>query len=186
MRSPLSWLPFVSGMVVLVLSLGVAVVVVTNRSTSQDIRSQAAATTGTLSLSPALGNYTFSANQTYPVGIVVDSKNTAIDGVDVIIKFDPKKAAVSPNSLVATGLFERVVVSQIDNTAGVVRFSALTFSPKPATGIAATFNFKALGAGTVGFTFDFTPGATTDSNIAEHGTAKDILSKVENATFNFN
>ncbi len=186
MQSRFSWLPLASGLTVLVLSLALAVLVVTGKTpTNQNIRSQAAVVAGSLGLSPATGDYAFSPGSAYPVGIVVDSKTASADGVDVIIKFDPKKVQVVGSSLSPTTLFEKVPLNAVDNAAGTIRFSALTFSPKPVTGILATFSFRPLASGEVGFVFDFTPGATVDSNIAEHGTAKDVLGSVENATYNF-
>lgn len=186
MQSRVSWLPLASGLTVLVLSLALAVLVVTGKtSPSQNIRSQAAVVSGFLGLSPAAGDYTYTSGLTYPVGVVVDSKTGSVDGVDVIIKFDPKKAQVVGNSLNPTTLFEKVPLNTVDNTTGTIRFSALTFTPKSVTGILATFSFRPQAPGVVNFNFDFTPGATTDSNIAEHGTAKDILGSTQNATYNF-
>ncbi len=109
MQSRIAWIPLASGLLVLVLSLGLAVLTVTKRATtSQDIRSQATETAGSLALSPAGGDYTFSTTQTIPVGIVVDSTGKSVDGVDVIINFDPKKAQVVGTALSPTSLFERV------------------------------------------------------------------------------
>ncbi len=177
-------------MTVLVLSLALAVLVVTGKGsgvlvTNQNIRSQAAEVTGVMGLSPASGDYVFSADQTYPVGLIVDSAGKSVDGIDVIVNFDPKKVQVVGNVLSPTAMFERFPLNKVDNVRGQIQFSALTFSPKPATGIAATFRFKPLLRGTVNFSFDFILGKTTDSNIAEHGTAKDILGKVENGIYNF-
>ncbi len=176
-----------SGLTVLVLSLAVAVLTVTGKVTlqSQNVRSKAAEVVGSFSLSPASGDFTFSRGQTYPVGVIVDSAEKSADGVDIVIKFDPTKAQVVGTSLSPTTLFERFPLNIVDNSTGLIRFSALTFSPKPVVGIVATFSFKPLGPGTVNFDFDFTAGSTVDSNIAEHGTAKDVLGKVENATYVF-
>ncbi|MBI4099712.1 hypothetical protein HY440_01770 [Candidatus Microgenomates bacterium] len=185
MRNTLSWLPIVSGMTVLVISLAVAVVVVTNKSTNQDIRSRAVQTMGSFSLAPSSGDYTYSSNQSIPVGIIVDSKGASADGVDVIIKFDPATVTVLANTVTTTTLFEKFPLNKVDNVVGEIRFSALTFNPKPVTGIVATFSFRPKKAGTVNFDFGYTAGSTTDSNIAEHGTAKDILGAVTNASFNF-
>lgn len=187
MQSRVAWIPLASGLLVLVLSLGLAVLTVTNKTAApQDIRSQATETVGSLALSPASGDYTFSATQTIPVGIVVDSAGKNVDGVDIIIKFDPTKVQVIGTAVSPASLFERVPLNNVDVTRGQIRFSALTFNPRPVTGIVATFSFKPLAPGEVDFNFDFTPSLTTDSNIAEHGTAKDILGKVSNAKFNFN
>ena len=167
------------------LSLAVAVVKVTTEKPGQKVATKAeAVTVGVMGLSPARGDYAYTLGQTYPVGILVDSKSAKIDGVDVIINFDPAKAEVV-GGVSAGNLFERAVLNQIDNETGQIRFSALSFDAKPVTGIAATFSFRPKAAGEVDFNFDFKPGVTTDSNMAENGTAKDILGKVENGKYNF-
>lgn len=190
MESRFSWIPLTAGMTVLVLSLAIAVLVVTGKGTTglgtnQNVRTQATDVTGSMSLSPANGDYVFAANQTYPVGIVIDSAGKSVDGVDVVVNFDPKKVQVVGETISPTTMFERFPLNKVDNGRGQIQFSALTFNSKPEIGIAATFRFRPLAPGAVNFTFDFTLGKTTDSNIAEHGTAKDVLGKVENAAFNF-
>lgn len=172
------------------MSLALAVLVVTGKGSgvvpaSQDVRSQAAEVSGSLTLSPASGDYSFSSTQTFPVGIIVDSAGKSVDGVDVILNFDPRMVQVIGSAIAPTGMFEKVVQNSVDNKSGQVKFSALTFSPKPETGILATFQIKPLTAGVANFNFDFTLGKTTDSNIAEHATARDILGKVGNGSYNF-
>jgi len=191
MKNLFRWMPVASGFLVLVLSMFVAVMTVSNRNaasnlaTTQNLSTKAADQVASLSLSPATGDYTFAANSTYPVGIVLDSAGKSVDGVDVIIKFDPKKAQVVSTKVASTNLFQEFPQNIIDNNLGQVRFSALTFNSRPVTGIIGTFTFKPLAKGTVDFSFDFALGATKDSNIAEHGTAKDVLGSVTNGEYVF-
>ena len=65
-------------------------------------------------------------------------------------------------------------------------FSQITNGGSTYTGSGklATLTFKALVAGMGNVTFDFTPGATTDSNVASQG--NDILSSVVNGKFTIN
>lgn len=189
MQNSFKWVPITTGMTVLVLSLAISVLVVTGKggggSANQDIRSQAAEVSGSMGISPASGDYTFSAGQSYPVGVIIDSGGKSVDGVDVIINFDPKKVQIVGDAVSPTSMFERFPLNRVDNVSGKILFSALTFSPKPEAGIVATFRFRPLAPGPVNFNFDFTLGSTTDSNIAEHGTAKDVLGKVENGKYVF-
>lgn len=191
MKTFLKWLPVASGFLVLVLSMFVAVLTVSQRNstsnlaTSQNLSTKAAQQSATLSLSPATGDYTFSATNSYPVGIVLDSVGKSVDGVDVILHFDPKMATVISAKVATTALFEEFPQNIIDNNLGVIKFSALTFNSRPVTGIVGTFTFRPIARGTVNFTFDFTLGSTKDSNIAEHGTAKDILGSVTNGSYIF-
>ncbi len=177
-------------MTVLVLSLSLSVLVVTGKKTgggsgSQNVSTEASAFGGVMGLSPATGDYVFSNTQNYPAGVVIDSGGKSIDGIDVVVDFDPKKVQVVGSEVSPSAMFERFPLNSVDNVKGQIRFSALTFSPKPEAGIAATFRFKPLSPGTVSFNFEFSLGKTTDSNMAEHGSAQDILGKVENGTYNF-
>lgn len=182
-----SYIPLFLGLTVLTLSLGVAVLVVTNKpGTTQDVRTQAADTTGSLGLSPASGQYTFSATQTIPVGIIIDSAGKKLDGADIIITFDPKKVQIVGSTVAMTTVFDKVLVNTVDSSKGEIRLGALTFNPKPVTGIVGTFSIKPVMPGTVDLNFYFLgSGATIDSNLAENGTAVDVLGKIENASFNF-
>lgn len=191
-KSLLTYLPIATGVLVLVLSLGVAVFTVTKRNSvgelaiDQDLRTQASQVSlPNLSLSPENESYVFSAGQTYPVGIILDSGDSEIDGVDVVIMFDPKKARVVTNQVSSAGLLEQVPLNRVDNITGKIIFSALTFKPKVVNGILGSFRFEPLVTGQVDFKFDFKLGATVDSNVAQHGSANDALGKVVNATYTF-
>lgn len=191
MKNLLKWAPVASGFLVLVLSMFVAVLTVSGRNsasnlaTTQNVSTRAAEQPASLSLSPAAGDYAYSAGATYPLGIVLDSAGKSVDGADVIIKFDPKKAQVVSQKVATTSLFEEFPQNTIDNNLGQIRFSALTFNTRPVTGIVGTFTFKPLAKGTVSFTFDFVLSSTKDSNIAEHGSARDILGQVTNGNYAF-
>lgn len=189
MQNRLSYLPLAAGFTVLVLSLTVGVLTVTTRPTgqgnSQNLATKAAEQTASLSLVPAGGDYTFSPTITIPVGIVLDSAGKSVDGVDVIIGFDPAKVQITGNKITPGTLFEEAPQNTVDNKLGQIRFSALTFKPKPVSGIVGTFSVKPLIKGEIDLTFQFLPGATTDSNIAEHGTAKDVLGRVGNGRYTF-
>jgi len=193
MNSVIKWLPLASGFLVLVLSLTVAVLTVSNKNsqlantnnTSQDIRAKAAEQPASLSLSPASGDFTLTLASTYPVGIVVDSGGKSVDGVDVIINFDPKKVQVVNPQITTSTMFTQFPANKVDNTKGQIVFSGLTFNPKPVSGIMGTFQIKPLVKGEVTLNFDFALGATTDSNIAENGTAKDVLGSVVSARYTF-
>lgn len=191
MKTLLQWAPVASGFLVLVLSMFVAVLTVSRRSsqdnlaTTQNLSTKAAEQVASLSFSPASASYTFSPTATIPVGIVLDSAGKSVDGIDAVIKFDPRRAQVVGTKVTATALFEEFPQNSVDNVRGEIRFSALTFNPRPVTGIVGTFSFKALSAGPVNFNFDFSAGSTKDSNVAEHGSAKDVLGKVEDGRFEF-
>lgn len=187
-----AWLPIASGMLVLVLSLGLAFLTVSKRdnagevATTQNIQSEAKIEMPSLVLSPVSGKMEFVKGMEVPVGIILDTAGKSVDGVDVVVSFDPAKAQVIGGKVNATNLFQEVPLNKVDNVKGKIKFSALTFDPKPLTGVVGTFSFRPVSSGEVNFQIDFTPGATTDSNIAEHGRATDVLGEAGNATFTFN
>ncbi len=90
------------------------------------------------------------------------------------------------NKINPTGVFSEFPLNEVETQTGKIRFSALTFDPKPVTGVVGTFSFKPLSPGEVNFQVDYTPAATTDSNIAEHGSATDVLESVGNGRYTFN
>ncbi len=191
MRNPLAWLPIASGLLVLVLSVGVGALTLSRQQSTtdyepaQNLTAAASEDQASMALSPDTGEFTFTAGQSYPVGILVDSAGKEIDGVDVIISFDPTKVEVVGQQVTAGSVLPEVPLNKIDNTTGKIRFSALTFEAKAVNGILGTFRISPKKAGEVNLTFDYTAGATTDSNMAEHGTAQDILGKVTNARYTF-
>ncbi len=205
MKNSLAWLPLASGMLVLVLSLGLAMLTVTNRaqspggvaqgSTATDLTANASSQVPSISLvasgggnntdSASTGEYVFDRTKTYPVGIVVDSAGKLIDGVDVVINYDPAKVEIVGNKVNPSTTFQEFPLNKIDLASGKILFSGLTFNPQSVLGIVGTFSFRPKAAGEVNFTVQFVPGATTDSNIAEHGSATDVLGTVNNLSFVF-
>lgn len=187
MRNIVRWLPIASGFLVLVLSLAVAVLTVNGRkgelATGQNLATRAAAEPGSLALSPAGGD--FSVGAEVPVGIVIDSGGRSADGADVIINFDPKAIQVVGTAVTTAPVFQQYPVNSVDNTKGEVRLSGLTFDPKPLAGIMGSFRIKAVKSGPAALSVRFEEGSTTESTIAEHGSAMNILGTVINASYNF-
>ena len=156
-----------------------------NYEPAQNLSASASEDLPSMTLSPDESTFTYIPGQSYPIGILIDSMGKSVDGVDVIILFEPSRVTVVGDRVTAGSVFTDVPLNKVDNTVGKVRFSALTFDAKPVNGILGTFRIMPKSAGEVNLTFDFTPGATTDSNMAEHGTADDVLGKVVNAKYLF-
>lgn len=191
MNNVFKWIPLASGLLVLVLSLTVAVLTVSSKNsplagvTSQNLSTHAAVSAANLALSPAMGDFVLSPTVTYPVGIVVDSGGKIADGVDVIINYDPKKVMVVNSQVSMASMFQQYPQNKVDNVKGEIRVSGLTFDPKPVVGIMGTFLIKPLAKGDVTLTIQFMPGTTTQSTIAEHGSALNVLGSVTNAKYTF-
>ncbi|TSC70575.1 MAG: glycoside hydrolase family protein [Parcubacteria group bacterium Gr01-1014_46] len=145
------------------------------------------ASAATLILSPSSGNVT--AGQTITVDIMLDTKNADIDGVDVYsLHYNPAILEVVDSSSSASGiqitpgsLFPITLTNKV--TSGVVQFSQVTSggTSYKGAGKLATITFKGLSNGTSAVTFDFTPGSTSDTNVA--GGGKDELTSVGSGSY---
>ncbi|MBI4040040.1 hypothetical protein HY389_01655 [Candidatus Daviesbacteria bacterium] len=146
--------------------------------------SPAFAAGATLSLSPTSG--TFNQGCPFTLTVNLDTGGAQTDGTDAILLFDSSRFSatkVNPGTI-----YSDYPGTNIDNTAGKVTISGLAPVGQTYTGqgIFATVNFNVLPnapSGAVQVNFDFTPGSTTDSNVAQHGTVQDILSAVNNGSY---
>lgn len=113
-----------------------------------------------------------------PISVDVNiSSAKAVDGVDLIISFDPKILTAKPSTVGA--IFSEYPQNSID-TSGKISISGITAKlggVRP-EGKFATLNFSAKAAGTSKIALDFTPGLTGDTNVTENGSGKDILEEV--------
>jgi hypothetical protein len=119
--------------------------------------------------------------------VLLNTGGAVTDGVDVTLFFDP--GVLQASGITAGSIYPSYPSRQIDPS-GQVDVSG-TASPGvtfEGIGTVATVTFTVLANAPLGLTqvrFDFdpaNPGKTTDSNIAEHGTAREVLSSVTNAT----
>ncbi len=111
------------------------------------------------------------------------------DGVDVIIKYDPKKLKVvlptgktSPVTT-STGVFAEYPENTDDAQSGLISLSGI-ISPGSkgyvGSGTLGTLNFQAISSGTTEVSILYDKSSTKDSNIIESNGAGDILNKVTN------
>lgn len=143
-----------------------------------------AASSATLALSPASG--TFVVNTPFDVGIYLNTNGAKVDGVDIKLNFEPAKLEaqqISPD----TSVFPDFPTKTINATTGKITISATAAVGSPYSNTTATkmvtIRFKPLTAGSTSVSFDFTAGATTDSNVVENQTNLDILTAVTNANY---
>ncbi len=102
-----------------------------------------------------------------------------VTGADVILSFDPEileAFEVQPGNL-----YTEYPLKEIDNELGKIRFSALNpldeLELSRREGAVGVIIFRAKEKGKAKVEFDFTPGSTTDTNVAAGG-GGDILAKV--------
>jgi len=129
---------------------------------------------------------------TFNVDIVADSSGQAITGIDVFyLHYDNQK--LSAQSVSNGTLFPNYQSrnnTPIDAAAGTINLSGY-YNPgsnnqQVVSGVYATITFKAQAAGVANLSFDFSPGATTDTNMSRDtggGNIIDILQVANGANF---
>jgi hypothetical protein len=138
------------------------------------IKDSALAADPHLFLSPSSGSY----SEDFNLEIRVDTGGQAVGGVDILLEF-PKNLLNAQQVTKGTAFSE--VFSSIKNDQGQLRMSAYfpyTESGKSYNGnngLIASVNFKPIGSGTGSVNFTCSPNLTTESNIVEKATSKDII-----------
>jgi len=146
-----------------------------------------------LSLSPS--SQIIQVGQTFNVNIILDTAGQAVDGVDIFyLNYNQADLEVQDADIGSAGvqiqpgsIFPSYLGNSVDTTNGKIVISGI-ITPGGAgytgAGTFASVNFKALAVDNSSqIFFDFTPGVTTDTNVAEHGTSNDILDSVKNGIF---
>lgn len=143
-----------------------------------------AASSATLALSPSAGS--FALGTPFDVGIYLNTNGAKVDGVDVKLIYEPAKLEAQQITPV-TSIFPDFPTKRIDAAASKITISATATAGSPYSNTTptkiASITFKPLTSGTTTVKFDFTPGATTDSNVVENQTNLDILTSVTDATY---
>lgn len=119
--------------------------------------------------------------------VVIDS-NSLIDGVDLLVKYDPKfLEPIDSSSPMKLGtLFGSYPVNAIDSQ-GLITISGAAQKDNEAfkgTNTFGSISFRAKQAGSTTVSLDFTPQSTKDTNIIESSSGNDILKKVSNLELN--
>lgn len=144
----------------------------------------------TLSLSPSSASFGKGCN--FSVDVNLDTGGANTDGTDVILKFD--RTRLTAVSVTPGTIYPDYPSNSPDNSTGTINISGLASISQPFNGSGkfATINFTANPGATTGLTqvtFDFDPNdkeKTTDSNVVESGTVRDILSAVQNGVYTIN
>ncbi len=147
------------------------------------------ASAATLTLSPS--SKSVNVGDTFSIDVLLDTQGQNVDGVDLqALNYNPyylQLQDADPNTsgtqIQAGALMPSTLANSVDTTNGKIVFSqvANAGSTYNGSGKLATVTFKALVAGTANVSFDYTAGATTDSNIASAG--NDILNSVTNGQY---
>ena len=115
--------------------------------------------------------------------------NSPTDGTDLIVKYDPKVLELVLDGTKASTpgkTYQDYPANSVDPN-GVITVSGVTLNKGfVGQGLFGSLNFKAKTKGLTKVNLDFTPGSTTDSNITESSSGKDILGKVSNLEVTIN
>lgn len=141
----------------------------------------------TLSLSPVSG--TFNTGCNFSVNVNVDTGGARTDGTDAMLLYDATK--LTATSITNGKIYKDYPADDINTQTGKVIISGLApaGSPFNGKGTLASVNFAVLptaSAGTTQIKFDFDPNnkdKTTDSNVVENGTVRDVLDSVVNGSY---
>lgn len=149
----------------------------------------------TLTVSPSSGSVP--VGNVLTVNIQLNTQGDAAHGVDVFyLNFNPallqvidENASVSGIQIAPGTLMSVTPSNTVDQAAGRIAFHQVTAGGTTFTNSTsqtlATVRFNVLAAGTAALTFNFTPGNTSDSNVATvvGGTATDLLTSVTNGSY---
>jgi hypothetical protein len=149
----------------------------------------ATASAATLTLTPS--SKALNVGDTLTVDIMLDAQGQKIDGVDLqalnynpyFLQLQDADSATQGVQISAGSLMPNTLANSADTVNGKIVFSQITNAGSTYTGSGklATATFKALVAGTAKLTLNFTPGATTDTNVASSG--GDVLTSVTNGQY---
>lgn len=118
------------------------------------------------------------------------SSNSLTDGADLIVTYDPTylkvNTDVQKSPLKIGSLYDSYPYNVVDEKIGKIAVSGITTKSGGilGNGLFGTLTFSTLKAGQTEIKIDFTKGSTTDSNVTENSTAKDLLSEVKNLKVN--
>ncbi len=136
----------------------------------------------TLNLNPS--TVATSVGQTFTVTINLDTGGANTDGTRAVVLYDKDfldVSKVTPGTIYGQYPQNAQVT---DPATGTIKISGIanTDTTYSGSGQFASIDFTAKAQGTANIKFDFTPGSTTDSNVADNATQTDILAQTNSAT----
>jgi len=108
-------------------------------------------------------------------------RGESISGADAIVRFDPAKLTVV-EPIKTDFDFANYPRKSVDAKSGTVKITGYGIDCDPCSGLLAAITFKAIAQGQTSIDLDYLPGSTNLSTIAQKGTGRNILGRVEGAT----
>lgn len=127
----------------------------------------------------------------YNIAIELDTASAQTDGTDAVIIYDPNYFTTAIANITNGTIYQDYPGNTVDTSQNKVSISGLAQVQQPFTGkgTLATIKFQVPQTAPLGTTqlkFDFDPAnptKTTDSNVVERGTVKDVLTQAPSATY---
>lgn len=125
-------------------------------------------------------------DQEFTADLILTQEKTRLLGVDAVITYDPEVLTIEDVTL--EKVFAEGMPAQIKADEGKVFITLYNRQGQEIAGEVklATLKLRARATGEASLQFDFTPGATTDSNVSDFATKEDILDKAEGSIYTVN
>lgn len=120
--------------------------------------------------------------ETVSVVVMIDTGSYTINGVDLIVRFDPKILEIPTTGLTKGKIMDEYPLISADAKTGLVSISGISNLKNGFTGKGqfALINFRAKASGKTSLIIDFVKNSTSNSNLVELNTSKNILDAVTN------
>lgn len=125
----------------------------------------------------------YSLGEKVPVTVKVSTGGHTTSGTDLVLRYNPKFLEATPGSFLKGRIYADYPTVTVDSAHGIMRISGVTSPNKPGFNGSGDFgivNFTAKAKGVVEVVVDYQKDSTSDSNMLQSGTSKDILGKVTN------
>lgn len=128
------------------------------------------------------------ASEEVRVSVVIGTGGKSVDGADLIVSYDPKILEATSGGLVKGKIFDEYPLLSLDEKKGLISISGINSVKKgfAGTGQFASLVFKAKSSGKANLKIQFEKDSTTDSNLVESSSSKDILEVVDNLELQIN
>jgi hypothetical protein len=145
-------------------------------------KAEAVSTIAKVSLTSLQSEY--KVGDSVPVKIAVDTGGHKITGADVVLHFDSNLLMATDSASITKGSLKEYPNISVDPKLSTITISGITSLNGSFSGTftLATVNFKAKAVGATALNLVFDPGSTTDTNLTEAVTSKDILESVQNVS----
>ncbi len=134
-------------------------------------------------------NKTYRVGETISIPVRIITGGHIIQGVDLVIKYDPKFLTAATPALTTSKIMSEYPTNQADPTNKLIRVSGISSVEQVGfngAGIFGTLNLTAAAKGTTTISVDYSLNSTTDSNMIELATGNDILGLGNSVKININ